>query len=80
MYRERIQQKRQCDDEIIQRRTRVRRRPLRKILKRMMPDDQPRLFADHLRTRHARVTIRIDEVNIPGDKNVLIIRAPRHHD
>jgi hypothetical protein len=43
----------------------------------MMPDDQPRLFSDHLRTRHARVTIRIHEVNIPGDKNVLMIRAPR---
>ena len=46
----------------------------------MMPDDQPRLFPDHLRTRHARVTIRIDEVNIPGDKNVLIIRAPCRQD
>ena len=43
----------------------------------MMPDDQPRLFPDHLRARHARVTIRIHEVNIPGDKNVLIIRAAR---
>jgi hypothetical protein len=42
-----------------------------------MPDDQPRLFPDHLGTRHARVTIRIREVNIPGDKNVLIIRAAR---
>ena len=43
----------------------------------MMPDDQPRLFPDHLGTRHARVTIRIHEVNIPSDKNVLIIRAAR---
>ena len=43
----------------------------------MMPDDQPRIFPDHLGTRHARVTIRIDEVNIPSDKNVLIIRAAR---
>ena len=43
----------------------------------MMPDDQSRLFPDHLRARHTRVTIRIDEVNIPGDKNVLIIRAAR---
>jgi hypothetical protein len=46
----------------------------------MMPDDQPRLFPDHPGTRHARVTIRIDEVNIPRDKNVLIIRAPRRQD
>src|SRR6266446_832074 len=43
----------------------------------MMPDDQPRLFPDHLDTRHAGVTIRIHEVNIPSDKNVLIIRAAR---
>src|SRR6266550_6941275 len=68
---------RQCHDEIVQRRSRVRSRPLRKILKPMMPDDQPRLFADHPGTRHARVTIRIDEVNISGDKNVLKIRAAR---
>jgi hypothetical protein len=46
----------------------------------MMPDDQPRLRLDHLGARHARVTIRIDEVNIPGDKNLLIIRAPRRQD
>jgi hypothetical protein len=46
----------------------------------MMPDDQPRVFPDHLGARHARVTIRIDEVNIPSDKNVLIIRAPRGYD
>ena len=46
----------------------------------MMPDDQPRLFPDHLDTRHARVAIPIDEVNIPGDKNVLIIRAARRND
>src|SRR5262249_40095941 len=41
----------------------------------MMPNDHSRLVPDHLRTRHARVTICIDEVNISGDKNVLIIRA-----
>ena len=58
----------------------MRRCPLRKILKRMMPNDQPRLFPDPLRARHARITVRIDEVNIPGNKNVLIIRAPRRHD
>src|SRR5215216_8097033 len=43
----------------------------------MMPNNQPRLFPDHLSTRHARVTIRIDEVNISGDKNVLMIRTAR---
>ena len=67
MYRERIQQQRQSYDQIIQRRSRVRLRPLRKILERMMPDDQPRLCFDHLRARHSRVAIRIDEVNVPSD-------------
>jgi hypothetical protein len=43
----------------------------------MMPDDQPRLFPDHPGARHARVTIRIQEVNVSGDKDVLIIRAAR---
>ena len=43
-----------------------------------MPNDQPRFFLDHLCARHARVTIRIGEVNISSDKNVLIIRAARH--
>src|SRR5678816_4411439 len=43
----------------------------------MMPDDQPRLFPDHLGTRHARITIRIDEVNASGDKNVPMIRSAR---
>ena len=45
-----------------------------------MPDDQSRLFLDHLRTRQARVAIRIGEVNIPSDENVLIIRAPCRQD
>jgi hypothetical protein len=45
-----------------------------------MPNDQPRVCPDHLRARHPRITIRIHEVNIPGDKNVLVIRAPRRKD
>src|SRR5438093_8886736 len=54
--------------------------PLWKILKRMMPHDQSRLCIAHLRARHPRVTIRINEVNVSGDKNVLIIRASRCQD
>jgi hypothetical protein len=42
-----------------------------------MPDDQPRLCADQLHACHARVTIRINEVNVSSDKDILIIRAPR---
>jgi len=42
----------------------------------MMPHDESRLCIAHLHSRHPRVTIRIDKVNVPGDKNVLIIHAP----
>ena len=80
MRRERIEQKRQSDYEIIQRRGRVRRRPLWKILKRMMPNDQPRPFRAQPHARHSRVAIRIHEVNVPGDKNILVIRAPCRQD
>ena len=40
-----------------------------------MPHDQPRRCMAHPHARHPRVTIGIDEVNVPGDKNILIIRA-----
>src|SRR6516225_682259 len=42
----------------------------------MMPHDQSWLRLTHSDTCHPRITIRIDKVNIPVDKNVLIIRAP----
>src|SRR2546423_486664 len=71
-----LQQKRQSEDEIVERRGRMRSCSLRKILKRMMPHDQPRLCLAHLHARHPRITIRINKVNVPCDKNVLIIRAP----
>jgi hypothetical protein len=41
----------------------------------VMPNNESGFFADHLRTRHAGITIRIGEVNVPSQKNVLIIRA-----
>jgi len=53
---------------------------LREILKIMMAEDQSRLCRAHPHARHARVTIRINEVNVPGDKDVLIIRAARCED
>jgi hypothetical protein len=46
----------------------------------MVPKDQPRFGAAHLHARHARVTIRINEVNVSGDKNVLMIRAACYED
>ena len=42
----------------------------------MMSHDQARLCLTHLGARHSRVAIRIDKVNVTGDKNVPIIRAP----
>jgi hypothetical protein len=48
---------------------------VREILKIMTPEDQPRLCGAHPHARHSRVTIRVHEVNVSGDKDVLIIRA-----
>src|SRR5437762_7504577 len=48
-----------------------------KIFKIMMPHDQSRLCPDQLHPRHTRVTIRIHQVNVPGDKNALVICASR---
>lgn len=76
MRREWLQQKRQSEDEIIERRGGVRSCSLRKILKDMMLHDQSRLCIAHLHARHPRVTIRIDKVKVSRDKNVLIVRAP----
>src|SRR5438270_191963 len=42
----------------------------------MMTDDQSRIFLADPYPSHPRVTIRIGEINVPCDKNVLIIRAP----
>src|SRR4029453_10909547 len=42
-----------------------------------MLQSMPCLRPDHLHACHPRIAIRIDEVNIPSDKDVLIIRAPR---
>jgi hypothetical protein len=53
---------------------------LREILKVVMPHDQSRRFMAHPHARHARVTIRIDKVNVSGNENVLIIRAARCQD
>ena len=46
----------------------------------MMPHDQSRLCPYQLHPRHTRVTIRIHQVNVPGDKNVLIILAACRND
>ena len=53
---------------------------MREILKIVMPHDQPRLCIAHPHARHACVTIRIDEVNVASNENVLIICAARRQD
>jgi hypothetical protein len=50
---------------------------LRKIFKLVMTNNQTRMLCAHPHTRHARVAIGIDKINVPSNKNVLIIRAPR---
>ena len=71
------EQDRQSKDEIIERRSRVRCRSLREIFKIVMTHDQSRMLRAHPDARHPRVTIRVCEINIPRDKNVRIIGAPR---
>ena len=77
VHRKWLQQKRQSKNEIVERRGRVWSCSLWKILKSMMPHDEPGLCIAHLHARHPRVTIRIDKINVTGDKNILIIRAAR---
>ena len=49
---------------------------LGKIFKVMMTDDQSGIFLAHPHPSHPRVAIRVRKINVPCDKNVLIIRAP----
>ena len=39
----------------------------RKVLKVVLPNDESGMFRDHPHPRHPRVTIRIYEVNFPGN-------------
>jgi len=46
----------------------------------MVPQDQARMLRAHPYARHPSVTIGIGEINIPHDKDVLIIRAASGQD
>ena len=46
-----------------------------KIFKRVMPHDQPGFRHDHAHSRHARITIGIDEINPAADKDIRIVGA-----
>ena len=54
--------------------------PRREVLEVVVPYDQPGMFRAHPHACHPCVTIRVGEINIPGDKNILIIRAARCQD
>ena|SRR5438552_5500487 len=80
MCAEWLQENRERQNEIIERRSCMRSCPCREVLELMVPYDQSRMFRAHLHTRHPRVTIGIGEINISSDKNVLIIRAACRED
>ena len=75
---ERLQRRGKRDDEIIKQRRRVRHCSLRKIFKRMVPQDEPRMLKAHSRARHARIAIGVGKINVAVNENVLMIRAARH--
>ena len=77
MRSERPEQDRQSKDEIIERRSGVRCCSLREVFEIVMTHDQSRTLRAHPDARHPRVTIRVCEINIPRDKNVRVIGAPR---
>src|SRR5436190_21984013 len=49
-------------DQVIERRRCMRRSSIRKILKIVSSHDCSRMFTTYVRTRHPRITIRIDEI------------------
>jgi len=75
-----FEKSRQREDKIIERSSSMRRRPRREVLEVVVPYDHPGMFRAHPHARHPCVTIRVGEINIPGDKNILIIRAARCQD
>ena len=68
------------DDEIIERRRRMRCRARGKILERMMPQNEARALDAHPHSRHPRIAIRVREINFAADENFAVIRAPRRQD
>ena len=72
-----LQHDRQRENEIIERRSRVRGRSCWEVFEIVVTYDQPRMLGAHLHARHPRITIRVSEINVPDDENALIICAPR---
>ena len=53
------------------------RRPRRKIFKVVMTHHRSQVFGANSHPRHPRITIRISEIDMAGDKSILAIRATR---
>src|ERR1700731_1497115 len=75
--RERFQRRGEGDDEIIKRRRCMRHSARRKILERMMPNDESGMLQAHSGAGHARIAIGVGKINLAVNKNVLMIRAAR---
>src|SRR6266568_1689682 len=70
------QRRRQCYNQVIERRSRMRRSSARKIFKIMSPDDRARVFEANARACHPRIAIRINEIDLAAEEDVTVIRTP----
>ena len=73
--REGSEQTRQCDDQIIERRCRMRRCSGWVILEIVMANDGAGMLKTNPRARHSRIAISIDEINLPARENLGVIDA-----
>src|SRR6266496_3649532 len=67
---------RQRYNQVIERRSRMRRSSARKIFKIMSPDDRARVFEANARACHPRITIGINEIDLAAEEDVTVIRTP----
>src|SRR5437016_131607 len=55
----------------------MRRSSDREIFKLMSPDNRPQVFKTNPGPRHSRITIGIDEIDLPAKENITVVRAAR---
>src|SRR5437773_11615158 len=77
IYTQRRQRRRQRYNQVIERRSRMRRSSARKIFKIMSPDDRARVFEANARACHSRIAIGINEIDLTAEEEITVIRAPR---
>src|SRR5205814_8841149 len=70
------QRHRQRHNQVIERRSRMRRSSARKIFKIMSPDDRARVFEANARACHSRIAIGINESDLTAEEDITVIRAP----